>query len=348
MKKSDNESPSVLRVRDLCTYFYTDQGVATAVDGVSFDLRPGRTLALVGESGCGKSVTALSILRLVPSPPGRIVSGEILFDGQDLVKLSEPDMRTIRGNDISMIFQEPMTAMNPVFRVGNQIAAAIRLHRNVSKAVSRKEAVALLERVGIPAPAQRIDDYPHQMSGGMLQRVMIAMALACKPKVLIADEPTTALDVTIQAQILDLLNVLQQETGMAILLITHDLGVVAEAADDVVIMYAGKKAEQAPTEEILSDKPLHPYTHLLLASLPSLHTGDGPLPTIPGTVPSATKFPEGCRFRTRCPFAMDVCRQEPPFQFAAEDHGVACWLHDAPTMQAQGRPAGIPEEALAP
>ncbi len=322
-----NQDHIALSIRNLRTWFHTDQGIARAVDDVSFDVPTGKTLAVVGESGCGKSVTALSILRLVPTPPGRIEGGEILFGGQDLLELPLGEMRAIRGNDISMIFQEPMTSMNPVFRVGGQIMAAIRLHRGLSKDEARREAIALLDRVGIPAPELRVNDYPHHMSGGMLQRVMIALALACGPKVLIADEPTTALDVTIQAQILDLLKTLQKDTGMAIMLITHDLGVVAEVADEVVVMYAGKKVEQAPVNRLFA-APRHPYTQGLFASLPATQQPGARLHTIDGNVPAATDFPRGCRFHPRCPKAMARCRdEEPPFRILEERHGTACWLH---------------------
>ena len=319
-------SDILLSVRELRTEFHTDQGVARAVDGVSFDLPRGGTLALVGESGCGKSVTALSVLRLIPNPPGRIAAGEVRFDGRDLLALDEAEMRRIRGNDISMIFQEPMTSMNPVFRIGDQIGAVLRLHRGLAKAEARREAVALMDRVGIPAAASRVDDYPHQMSGGMLQRVMIAMALACGPRLLIADEPTTALDVTIQAQILDLLNRLRAETGMSVLLITHDLGVVAETAEQVVVMYAGRVVETAPVRALFAG-PKHPYTRALFASLPAMSRG-GRLASIPGAVPAATHFPPGCRFHPRCPHAMPVCSQEePPLLDTDAGHQAACWLH---------------------
>jgi oligopeptide/dipeptide ABC transporter ATP-binding protein len=322
-----SDAPGILlSVRGLRTEFHTDQGVARAVDGVSFDLPKGGTLALVGESGCGKSVTALSILRLIPDPPGRIAAGEVLFEGRNLLALDKSEMRRIRGNDISMIFQEPMTSMNPVFRIGDQIGAVIRLHRGLSKLEARREAITLMNHVGIPAAASRVDDYPHQMSGGMLQRVMIAMALACGPRLLIADEPTTALDVTIQAQILDLLNRLRAETGMSVLLITHDLGVVAETADQVVVMYAGKVVETAPVGELFSD-PKHPYTQALFASLPTVNRS-GRLVNIPGSVPAPTNFPPGCRFHPRCPHAMSVCPlREPPLLDTREAHQAACWLH---------------------
>jgi oligopeptide/dipeptide ABC transporter ATP-binding protein len=321
-----NAPEIILSVRGLRTEFHTDQGVARAVDGVCFDLTGGGTLALVGESGCGKSVTALSILRLIPDPPGRIAAGEVLFGDRNLLALDEREMRRIRGNDISMIFQEPMTSMNPVFRVGEQIAAVIRLHRGVSKAEARRESVAMMDRVGIPAAASRVDDYPHQMSGGMLQRVMIAMALACGPRLLIADEPTTALDVTIQAQILDLLNRLRVENDMSVLLITHDLGVVAETAEHVVVMYAGKVAETAAVHALFAE-PKHPYTEALFASLPAISRGKR-LMSIPGAVPAATNFPTGCRFHPRCPHAMPVCsRREPPLLDTGGGHQAACWLH---------------------
>lgn len=328
-------SQPLLTIRDLKTWFYTDQGIARAVDGVSFDLHAGKTLAVVGESGCGKSVTAMSILRLIPEPPGRIVGGSIQFDGRNLLECSPAEMRTIRGNDISMIFQEPMTSMNPTFRVGRQIAAAIQLHRDLSKADARAEAIRLLGQVGIPAPESRVDDFPHQMSGGMLQRAMIAMALACDPKVLIADEPTTALDVTVQAQILALLKQLQEERGMTILLITHDLGVVAETADEVVVMYAGKKVEEAPVTSLF-DQPQHPYTRKLFASLPAMNTEHARLSTIKGIVPAATDFPAGCRFHPRCPEVMDRCRAEVPPSFdTGTDHRAACWLHADQTACAE-------------
>ena len=320
----------LLSVRDLRTHFFTDRGVARAVDGVSFDLHAGKTLALVGESGCGKSVTAMSLLRLIANPPGRIVSGAVLFEGRDLVQLPEHELRKVRGNDISMIFQEPMTSMNPVFRTGEQVAAVLRLHQGLNKADATERAIALFKLVGIPAPERRIRDYPHQMSGGMLQRVMIAMALACGPKLLIADEPTTALDVTVQAQILDLLRALRDETGMALLMITHDLGVVAEMADDVAVMYAGQIVEHAPVAELFA-RPSHPYTQGLFASLPGMNIGNERLNTIPGTVPPATRFPEGCRFHPRCSHAFDRCRTQVPPAFKVSDtHEASCWLMDTP------------------
>lgn len=339
---STKRSNTVLEVSDLRTHFFTDAGVARAVDGVSFSIRPGKTLALVGESGSGKSVTALSVMRLIPDPPGRIVSGSIRFMDQELTALPEPHMRRIRGNGISMIFQEPMTALNPVFRVGSQIAAAIRVHQPVSKKEARQIAVDLLDKVGIPSPKQRVDDYPHQMSGGMRQRAMIAMALACGPDLLIADEPTTALDVTIQAQILELLRKLQYQTGMSLLLITHNLGIVAEMADDVAIMYAGKIVEYGPMRSIFKN-PSHPYTIGLFNSLPNLRKPGERLEVIRGVVPPATRFPAGCRFHPRCPYTPDIARSlEPPLIQVGESHFAACWLYDTDAMQKEGRPTGIP------
>jgi oligopeptide/dipeptide ABC transporter ATP-binding protein len=327
-----SDTTPILSVRNLKTYFYTERGTALAVDDVSFDIPAGKTLAIVGESGCGKSMTALSLLGLVPNPPGKIVGGEIFFDGHDLLKLSDKEMRKIRGNDVSMIFQEPMTSLNPVFRVGDQIGSILRLHQGLSKAEAHVASIDLLTQVGIPAPESRVNDYPHQMSGGMRQRIMIAMALACNPKVLIADEPTTALDVTIQAQILDLLRKLQDERGMAILLITHDLGVVAEMADEVAIMYAGKIIEQAPVQSLFDEKA-HPYTQGLFNSLPNLDAPSDRLETIRGQVPAATDFPAGCRFHPRCPKAMRVCSESIPASCAvAEDHDVSCWLYDNATL----------------
>ena len=328
---SESTTP-ILSVRNLKTYFYIERGTALAVDDVSFDIPAGKTLAIVGESGCGKSITALSLLRLVPDPPGEIVGGKIIFDGQDILELSNKEMRAIRGNDVSMIFQEPMTSLNPVFRVGDQIGSILRLHQGLSKEEAHNASIDLLTQVGIPAPESRVNDYPHQMSGGMRQRVMIAMALACNPKVLIADEPTTALDVTIQAQILDLLRTLQQERGMAILLITHDLGVVAEMADEVAIMYAGKIIERAPVQSLFEEKA-HPYTQGLFNSLPNLEALSDRLETIRGQVPAATDFPTGCRFHPRCPKAMQVCRESVPTTCSIGDqHEVSCWLFDADTM----------------
>jgi peptide/nickel transport system ATP-binding protein len=306
----------LLAVRDLVTSFRTDTGPLRAVDGVSFDVPEGKTVGLVGESGCGKSVTALSILRLIPSPPGRIESGKIELGGKDLLTLRERDMRAVRGNDISMIFQEPMTSLNPVYTVGWQIVEAIRLHQKASRKEARARAVELLRLVGIHSPETSVDTYPHQLSGGQRQRVMIAMALACQPKLLVADEPTTALDVTIQAQILELIGSLQKKLGMSVLLITHDLGVVAEYADYVVVMYAGRVVESAPVAELFAH-PRHPYTRGLLESIPRHGTTrkDGRparLPTIEGTVPDLRHLPPGCRFADRCPMKIDACTAREP------------------------------------
>jgi peptide/nickel transport system ATP-binding protein/oligopeptide transport system ATP-binding protein len=314
---------ALLEVDGLKTHFFTDKGQLPSVDGVSFEIDAGETVGIVGESGCGKSVTAMSILRLIPEPPGRIVGGEIRFEGKDLTKLPMPELRKVRGNDISVIFQEPMTSLNPVYTVGDQIMEAILLHQPVEEEQARAIALAMLERVGIPAPEQRIDEYPHQMSGGMKQRVMIAMALSCKPKLLIADEPTTALDVTIQAQILELLAELQAESGMGVMLITHDLGVVAETCDRVVVLYAGRVAETATAIDLF-DRPTHPYTAGLLQSVPDrAHPGDR-LYTIEGMVPSPDKFPVGCRFRDRCPRASAACTELPPMLDRGNGHKVWC------------------------
>ncbi len=321
----------LIDIRDLHTQFFTDDGLARAVDGVSYSLQRGETVGVVGESGCGKSVTALSVLRLIPNPPGRIVGGEILFEGNNLLELSPAEMRRIRGNDISMIFQEPMTSLNPVFTIGNQIAEAVRLHQGLSKKEAINKAIEMLALVGIPVPERRVHEYPHQLSGGMRQRAMIAMALSCNPKVLIADEPTTALDVTIEAQILDLMRNLQSELGTAIIMITHDLGVVAEMARKVVVMYAGKIVEQAPVEDIFAE-PNHPYTQGLLQSLPRVDkdaTGEKHrLQEIPGIVPSLLNLPKGCKFASRCPKAMAVCEdEEPVLEQIAPNHFSSCWLN---------------------
>jgi oligopeptide/dipeptide ABC transporter ATP-binding protein len=328
---ASKEEP-ILKVNDLRTYFFTDDGVLPSVDGVSFEIGRGKTLGLVGESGSGKSVTSLSILGLIPQPPGKIVGGEILFEGRDLTKFSESELRKVRGNDISMIFQEPMTSLNPVYTIGNQIIEAIQLHQPMPFKAARELATDMLDRVGIPAPKKRIDEYPHQMSGGMKQRAMIAMSLACKPKLLIADEPTTALDVTIQAQILDLLTELQDEMGMSILFITHDLGVVAEICDDVAVMYAGRIAEYGTAEKIYAE-PSHPYTIGLFSSLPQVeaeHIGgrSDRLYVIPGMVPRPQDFPSGCRFRSRCEFATDQCMELPPLVTQESGHLSACWYAD--------------------
>jgi oligopeptide/dipeptide ABC transporter ATP-binding protein len=314
-----------LEVRELSTDFATDDGALRAVDGVSFALAPGRTLGVVGESGCGKSVTALSVMGLVPDPPGRIVGGQVIFDGIDLRGLPPAALADLRGNALAMIFQEPMTSLNPAFTVGEQIVEGIRRHRRVGAREARERALVMLRRVRIPSPERRIDDYPHQLSGGMRQRAMIAMALACDPKLLIADEPTTALDVTIQAQILDLLRTLRDESGMAILLITHDLGVVAELAHEVIVMYAGKVVERADVASLFRD-PQHPYTVGLLGAIPRLDAGAPRLANIAGAVPNPLAMPGGCRFHPRCPFAVDRCRAEaPPLMTVRPGHEAACW-----------------------
>jgi len=316
----------LLEIKNLRTYFSVRGHTARAVDDVSLSILPGQTLGLVGESGCGKSVTAHSIMRLIPSPPGRIAGGEILFEGQDLVTLSEAQMRRIRGNRISMIFQEPMTSLNPTYPVGDQVEEVIRLHEKLSRAAARERSVDMFKLVGIPAAEKRIDDYPHQMSGGMRQRVMIAMALACNPQLMIADEPTTALDVTIQAQILDLMNKLKQETGAAILFITHDLGVIAEMSQHVAVMYAGRMMEYADARTLYAN-PKNPYTVGLLGSIPVLgrNSGGGRLQTIPGVVPSLLNLPEGCLFSDRCPDVFEDCRRVAPAMVpAGENHFVRC------------------------
>ncbi|MGE0423413.1 MAG: ABC transporter ATP-binding protein [Reyranellaceae bacterium] len=325
---------TVLQVEDLQTHFFTAIGQVRAVDGVSYALKAGETLGVVGESGCGKSVTALSILRLVANPPGRIVGGAVRFEGRNLLELSDAEMERIRGNEISMIFQEPMTSLNPLYTVGKQIAEAVALHQGLSRKDAWDRAVEMLRRVSIPEPEKRAHAYPHQMSGGMRQRVMIAMALSCNPKVLIADEPTTALDVTIQAQILDLMRELQETTGTAIILITHDMGVVAENADRVVVMYAGRKVEEAPAAELF-DNPGHPYTRGLLGSIPQLDVAasrSGPRPRlneIKGMVPSLFRLPPGCSFAPRCAFATEQCtRVVPSLDEHRPGHFVACWHAD--------------------
>ena len=326
------ETATLLDVADLRTYFYLRHGILKAVDGVSFQLKPHETLAIVGESGCGKSMTALSLMRLIPEPPGKIVSGSVKLAGRDLIALDEPAMRNVRGKDVSMIFQEPMTSLNPVMTVGNQIAEALLLHEGLSRSDALKRAVEILNLVRIPEAKQRLKEYPHQLSGGMRQRVMIAMALACNPKVLIADEPTTALDVTIQAQILDIILDLQKKLGTAVILITHDLGVVAETAQRVIVMYAGKKVEEAPVGELFAH-PLHPYTHGLMASIPRLDLMRGAgdttkqrLQEIKGIVPALTNLPPGCPFAPRCPHAIDICRREmPAYEEKEPGHWAACW-----------------------
>ena len=319
----------VLEVNDLETVFFTNSGLFRAVDHLSFRVRRGETLAIVGESGCGKSVSALSIMRLVPDPPGRIVGGTMRLQGVDLLGLTEAEMRKIRGDRMSMIFQEPMTSLNPVMRIGDQIAEAVRLHRRLSRAETWIQAVEMLRLVRIPEPARRAQDYPHQLSGGMRQRAMIAMALACRPALLIADEPTTALDVTIQAQILALVLDLQKELGMGLILITHDLGVVAQTAQRVIVMYAGKKVEEADVETLFAN-PRHPYTRGLMASIPALPSSgtntEARLAEIPGMVPALTRLPPGCAFAPRCALAIQRCHAEyPPLQDYGGDHLAACW-----------------------
>jgi peptide/nickel transport system ATP-binding protein len=320
---------TVLEVKGLQTVFFTNSGLFKAVDDVSFTVRRGETLAIVGESGCGKSVTALSVMRLVPDPPGRIVGGSIMLEGTDLLALDEGRMRQIRGNRISMIFQEPMTSLNPVMRIGDQITEAVRLHRPMPPREAWNQAVEMLRLVRIPVPERRALEYPHQLSGGMRQRAMIAMALACRPALLIADEPTTALDVTIQAQILALVLELQKELGMGLILITHDLGVVAQTAQRVIVMYAGKKIEEADVETLFAS-PRHPYTRGLMASIPAVPSpetkADARLIEIPGMVPSLTGLPKGCAFAPRCRFAIPRCHEEyPPLQTFGSDHRAACW-----------------------
>ena len=325
----------LLEVKDLQTQFQTRAGLVRAVDGVSFHIDRGELLGLVGESGCGKSITALSVMRLV-APPGKIVAGEILFDGKNLLKLSDGEMRAIRGDDIAMIFQDPMTSLNPVFTVGEQIAEALRLHRKLSRKAARDAAIEAMREVSIPDPGRRFSDYPHQLSGGMRQRVMIAMALACDPKLLIADEPTTALDVTIQAQILELLNELRKHRELAVLLITHDLGVVAEVADRVAVMYTGRIVEEAPVAELFA-RPRHPYTEGLLRSVPKLTAASvakaEKLETIEGTVPSPTDLPPGCHFAPRCPYRMPRCTAEEIPLYRLEHADVRCVLYDLAASQ---------------
>ena len=319
----------LLKLEDLKTYFHTEDGVVKSVDGVTFEIYKGETLGVVGESGCGKSVTSLSIMRLIPTPPGKIAGGRILFEGEDLVTKSEAEMRKIRGNDISMIFQEPMTSLNPVYTVGDQIAEAIILHQKLSKKEALDKAIGMLRKVGIPSPEKRVHEYPHQLSGGMRQRVMIAMALSCNPKLLIADEPTTALDVTIQAQILELMKELKEEFNTAIMLITHDLGVVAEVCQRVAVMYAGKVVEYSGVDNIFGC-PQHPYTWGLLKSIPKLDSPAKRLMVIEGVVPNPLHLPEGCKFHPRCRFAQDKCRQsEPDIKEIKPGHSVRCWYPEA-------------------
>lgn len=318
----------LVEFKNLKTYFYTEDGVVKAVNDVSFKIREGETVGIVGESGCGKSVTSMSLMRLIPSPPGKIVSGDILFEGKSILALSEAEMREIRGNKMSVIFQEPMTSLNPVFTVGFQISEAVILHQKLSKEEARKKAIEMVKLVGIPRAEKIVDSYPHELSGGMRQRVMIAMALSCNPKLLIADEPTTALDVTIQAQILDLMRNIKEKLNTSIMLITHDLGVIAEMADYVVVMYAGKVVEESDVKNLFA-KPMHPYTTGLLKSKPSINQEDKRLYSIPGQVPNPIGMPDNCYFCERCEKAMDICRKKiPPLVEIEPGHKVACWLYE--------------------
>ncbi len=317
----------LLQVEDLKTTFYTDDAIIRAVDGVSFNVKPGEVVGLVGESGCGKSVISLSIMRLIMYPPGKIEGGKILFDNQDLLKLDDKQMRKIRGNDIAMIFQEPMTSFNPVYKIGDQVSEAIRLHQGLEKEDAWNEAARMLEMVGIPRPGEVINDYPHQLSGGMRQRAMIAMALSCNPRLLIADEPTTALDVTIQAQILELMKDIKERINTAIIFITHDLGVIAEMADHVVVMYAGKIVENTDVHRLFKE-PLHPYTAGLIKSKPILEEEKAVLEYIPGSVPNPSEMPQGCAFHPRCPEVMDICLEQMPDLLEPKpQHLVRCWLY---------------------
>ncbi len=318
---------TLLQVKDLQTHFFTQDGVVKAVNGVSFDLDEGETLGIVGESGCGKSVTVLSVMRLIPNPPGRIVGGQVLFDGEDLLKVDDEEIRRVRGNKIAMVFQDPMTSLNPVLTICRQISESLELHLNMSKDAARKRSVELLELVGIPEARKRIDDYPHQFSGGMRQRVMIAMALSCNPQLLIADEPTTALDVTIQAQIIDLVKRLQREMGMAVIWITHDLGVVAGMCKRVIIMYAGNIIEQADVDEVYAN-PRHPYSMGLLGSIPRLDAArKSKLTPIEGLPPDLIEMPDMCPFSPRCQYVQDICRQKRPLlRSVGADHQIACWF----------------------
>ena len=318
----------LLEVKNLKTNFYTDEGIVRAVDDVSFKIKKKETLAVVGESGCGKSITAMSIMRLIPNPPGKIEGGEILFEGKNILKLNQNEIRNIRGNQISVIFQEPMTSLNPVFTIGNQIEESLILHKGISKGEARKVAVEMLKMVEIPRAEQIVDCYPHELSGGMRQRAMIAMAISCNPKLLIADEPTTALDVTIQAQILDIMRGLKENLGTSIMFITHDLGVVAEIADYVIVMYAGKIVEEASVLELFKN-PLHPYTIGLLKSKPVINKFQNKLYPIPGQVPNPLHMPEGCYFNPRCERAKDICRKmKPELRKICDGHKVSCWLYE--------------------
>jgi peptide/nickel transport system ATP-binding protein len=321
-------SKNLVEIKNLKTYFYTEDGVVKAVDDVSFNIRQGEIIGVVGESGCGKSVTAMSIMRLIPSPPGKIVEGEILFEDKKILELKDDEMRSIRGNDIAVIFQEPMTSLNPIFTIGYQIEEVIMLHQKSSKVEAKKKAVEMLKLVGVPRADEIVECYPHELSGGMRQRAMIAMAVSCNPKLLIADEPTTALDVTIQAQILDIMKDLKKKLNTSIMLITHDLGVIAEMAEYVVVMYAGKVIEEAPVIEIFKN-PMHPYTEGLMKSKPSLDKDVDRLYSIPGQVPNPINMPEECYFCARCPKAMDICRkQQPTIKEIKPGHKVACFLYE--------------------
>ena len=327
-KKTTKQFDNMLEVRDLKTHFLTDAGIVKAVDGISFDLKQGETLGIVGESGCGKSVTNLSIMRLIPSPPGKIVGGEIFFEGQDILKLSESELRHIRGNMISMIFQDPMTSLNPFLKISTQMIETICIHQDISKKAALEKSIDMLNLVGIPDAKSRIHNYPHQFSGGMRQRVMIAMALSCEAKIVIADEPTTALDVTIQAQILELIQKLSRQLNTSVIIITHDLGVVAGMCDNVCVMYAGKIVEKAKTEDLYAH-PAHPYTFGLIQSVPRLDKAkNGRLFSIEGQPPNVIDLPPCCPFHPRCEKAMDVCRtQYPPTKNLGEHHEVSCWLY---------------------
>ena len=331
-----NHSETLLEIKDLCVEFKTMAGTVHAVDHLSYTLHRGEKLGIVGESGSGKSVSSLAMMQLIPNPPGKVTGGQILYNGKDLVKLSEREMQKIRGNEISMIFQEPMTSLNPIIRCGKQIAESLRLHRGMKKKEAMEEAIKMMQAVGIANPQARAYEYPHQMSGGMRQRVMIAMALACQPQILIADEPTTALDVTIQAQILDLIRDLNQEMNTSVVFITHDLGVVAEMCTRVIVMYAGEIVEEAPVE-VLFNNPTHPYTEGLIASVPKLGSGVKVLPSIPGSVPDLSMLPKGCRFAPRCKYATERCHNEEPDLFEVSEHQKCrCWLRDPH--------AGVPRE----
>lgn len=321
-------SENLIQIKNLKTYFYTGDGIVKAVDDVSFNIRKGEIIGVVGESGCGKSVTAMSIMQLIPSPPGKIVGGEILFEGESLLNIKEDKMRKIRGNDIAVIFQEPMTSLNPIFTIGYQIEEVILLHQNTNKVEAKKKAIDMLKLVGVPRADEIVNCYPHELSGGMRQRAMIAMAVSCNPKLLIADEPTTALDVTIQAQILDIMKDLKKKLNTSIMLITHDLGVIAEMAEYVVVMYAGNVIEEAPVVELFQN-PMHPYTDGLMKSKPSLNKDVDRLYSIPGQVPNPIDMPVQCHFSERCPKVMDICRkQQPPIREITPGHKVACFLYE--------------------